>query len=88
MEIYKVKEEDLVGRIKNFPIEVVNKMIERQFDQRGKRDVKVFQEVLGSVFCWADTIEGHEFWSDVLLSKNFALFFKKYPKQGGRRSNR
>ena len=30
METYKVKQEDLIGELEGFPIEVVQKMIERQ----------------------------------------------------------
>jgi len=31
--MYKVKQSDLIGDIKGFPIEVVQKMIERQVEQ-------------------------------------------------------
>lgn len=80
-----ITQKDLIGDIKDFPIEVVEKMIERQVEQGNKADVRVFQKTcLASRseggFSWYDTIEGWEFWNEVILDKNFDLFFAKYPK--------
>lgn len=40
---YTVEHSDLVGDIKDFPIEVVQKMVEMQQKQGNKPDVTVFQ---------------------------------------------
>lgn len=40
---YIVKKGDLKGDIENFPIEVVQRMVECQVEQGNKADVKVFQ---------------------------------------------
>lgn len=84
--MYKVTEKDLIGDLKGFPIEVVQKMLEEQVKQGNKEDVKVFQAFSGEDcslggFDWVKTIEGQDFWYDVLTDKNFNEFFKKYPKK-------
>lgn len=74
------------GEIKDFPPEVVELMLQRQFEQTGKRDISVFEanitagkEIHG--FTWQDTSEEWEFWHDVIEDKDFDVFFEKYPKQ-------
>lgn len=82
--VYKVKESDLKGDIKDFPIEVVQKMVERQYEQINKCDVSAFQfyKCAGTPkgFIWSKTVEGDKFWQEVINSNNFNLFFAKYPK--------
>jgi hypothetical protein len=82
----KVTTKDLIGDLENFPIEVVEKMLEKQYKQVNKKDVSVFQDYKCSDtqrggFHWENTIEGHEFWSDVIRGKKFDLFFKRYPRR-------
>ena len=82
--MYKVKKSDLKGQIKDFPIEVVQKMVEKQVHQGNKADVKVFQVNADSCwdgFEWARTIEGDSFWRNVIYQADFPLFFEKYPKK-------
>lgn len=74
------------GQLEGFPPEVVELMLQRQFEQTGKRDISVFEAnrqagKSSNGFTWEDTIEGHHFWEDVIEDKNFDVFFKKYPKQ-------
>ena len=77
---YKVKPEDLKGEIKYFPIEIVQKMVERQVEQGNEADVSVFQKSIFSGFLWENAVEGHDFWNSVINLHNFGLFFEKYPK--------
>jgi hypothetical protein len=84
--IFKVEQSDLVGGIKDFPIEVVEKMIEEQVKQGKKADVEVFQKNASTDteeggFDWMKTEQGYEFWDEVIGVGNFDLFFKKYPKK-------
>lgn len=84
--MYKVKEEDLIGDIKDFPIEVVQKMVEEQVRQGNPADVSVFQLRItdgrySGGFYWAKTTDGDAFWRRVIMEKNFDLFFDKYPKE-------
>lgn len=80
-----ITKKDLIEDLKDFPIEVVEKMIERQVGQGNKADVSVFQFRVHSDqshggFTWSKTPEGITFWNDVTKG-NFDRFFKKYPKR-------
>ncbi len=80
-----VEQRDLVGAIKEFPIEVVQEMVNEQVRQGNKADVEVFQEYVyaGCVRCgfdWSNSVMGEDFWYDVLYCKRFDIFFQKYPK--------
>ena len=83
---FKVEQSDLVGFIKDFPIEVVEKMIEEQVKQGNCPNVEVFQKYITADvddggFAWNQTDDGTEFWIEILDGGNFDLFFKKYPKK-------
>ena len=85
MSTYKVTKKDLVGKIEGFPIEVVQKMLERQVEQGNKEDVKVFQSnpvasKRWKGFDWEKTIEGGIFWHIIIVLRKFDLFFAIYPK--------
>ena len=67
------------GQIADFPIEIVEKMLERQVEQGNPRDVTVFEnKVYASSrqrgFTWDITQEGGAFWRDIVYNKNFQLF--------------
>ena len=73
---------DLIG----FPKEVIARMLDYQEEQVNPRDISVFerdrtagQYVEG--FAWHKTKEGKNFWYEVIINKDFNLFFEKYPKQ-------
>ena len=40
----KVTKKDLIGDLDNFPIKIVEKMLQRQYEQVGKMDITVFQK--------------------------------------------
>ena len=82
---YNLSEKDSIGDIEGFPIEIIEKMIDKQVSQGNPPNVKVFQErrnieawIKG--FNWRSTSEGCEFWGKVVGGRNFDYFFKKYPK--------
>lgn len=82
---FKVKQSDLKGAIKDYPIEVVEKMIEHQVAQGNKPDVKAFYKYASNDaedggFNWNDTIEGVQFWDNVIGYNNFNVFFERYPR--------
>lgn len=84
--IFKVEQSDLVGKIKDFPIEVVEKMIEEQVRQGNCPNVEVFQkdatfDVEDGGFDWNKTDDDMDFWEEVITERNFELFFEKYPKK-------
>jgi len=74
------------GQIADFPPEIVEMMLQRQFEQTGKRDVSVFEGYKSAAcheggFTWCTTHEGGNFWYDVITEKKFDVFFEKYPKE-------
>ena len=74
------------GQLEGFPVEVVELMLQRQFEQTGKRDVSVFEKYEmadkhNHGFDWTITPEKVCFWDDVISDKKFHVFFKKYPKE-------
>lgn len=71
------------GQLEDFPNEVVEKMLERQVEQGNPRDVSVFENrnnenKRNGGFNWSETIEGSEFWIDVINRKIFNTFFELY----------
>lgn len=74
------------GELEGFPLEVIDKMIERQVEQNNEANVEVFEDenecnsLLGG-FWWRKTIEGKSFWDKVILERKFDIFFEKYPKE-------
>jgi hypothetical protein len=88
MERYIVKQEDLIGQIKGFPIEVVQRMCDCQVEQGNKADVSVFQRYkiaskLDGGFDWLNTKEREPFWLHTTAG-NFDEFFEMYPKPNKR----
>lgn len=71
------------GEIAGFPPEVVELMLQRQYERRGTRDVRIFEENRANGFSWIDTPEGGRFWNKVIMGKNFDLFFERYPRRSG-----
>ena len=74
------------GEIADFPIEIVERMLECQVEQGNKRDVSVFEREKKTTkhfngFFWGETKEDLYFWEEVIANKNFDLFFQKYPKK-------
>ena len=81
----KVEQSDLVGDIKDFPIEVVQAMVDEQVMQGNKADASVFAKDYrsGSLcggFGWNRALDQSPFWENVICNKHFELFFTKYPK--------
>ena len=72
------------GSIEGFPLEVVAKMLERQYKQLGKIDLSNFERNRISVaplgFDWTKTEEGAGLWNSVICRRDFSEFFERYPK--------
>jgi len=74
------------GDLKGFPKEVVEKILEQQVEQGNEKDISIFEKYIRAGkfrggFDWDTTTEGDNFWRNVLIKKNFDLFFQKYPKK-------
>jgi hypothetical protein len=78
------------GALTGFPHEVVEKMLDHQEAQGNPRSVNVLEQLLGHSciitprsaggFTCASTVEGYDFWLEVICKKDFARFFARYPK--------
>lgn len=73
------------GDIEGFPVEVIAKMLERQYERTGAVSVSVFEKdkiafAYQSGFDWDKTLEGDSFWHGVIMMRNFSEFYKRYPK--------
>ena len=84
-KLKKMKHEYQQGELANFPIEVIERMLDCQVEQGNPRDVKIFQENIDATleeggFDWYGTKEELNFWCNVIIDKQFDLFFEKYPK--------
>ena len=77
---YKVTKNDLIGQIADFPIEVVQKMVQRCGEENEVNIITKLQISRLDGFIWKNSIEGYDFWNEVIWRKNFNLFFEKYPK--------
>jgi hypothetical protein len=70
---------------KEIPQEIVDRMLEYQLAQTGKKDINVFIDDVASTkeeygFDWSVTIEGQDFWRDIIVFGEFDKFYEKYPK--------
>ena len=73
------------GYIKEYPTEIVEKMLYYQEQQGNVRNLCVFENIKNPLrseggFSWSDTPEGVKFWNDITINRNFDTFFKLYPK--------
>lgn len=85
METYIVKQEDLIGQLEGFPIEVAQRMVDCQVEQGNKADVSVFQRNKIAMkfeggFDWLNTKERESCWRHTTAGI-FDKFFEMYPKQ-------
>ncbi|MCD0480366.1 hypothetical protein LPB90_18160 [Chryseobacterium sp. LC2016-29] len=75
-----------LGDIADFPKEIIVAMLEWQTMQEYKFDISIFENdrLSGAYnylpgFQWSETLEGFEFWHDVIFYKEFEVFFDLYP---------
>jgi len=77
---FGLTKKDLIDNIKNFPMGVVVRMMEEMKKQRDYIDLRTFQTDITATFTWRSTEAGQDFWHAVIKSKDFNLFFNKYPE--------
>lgn len=80
-----LKEYVPTGKLKDFPVEIIEKIAFYQKEQTGKTNFKIFESDLATTlknggFDWYRTPEGPSFWRDILSFRNFYIFFLKYPR--------
>lgn len=80
----QITKKDLKGQLIGFPVEVVMKMIEYQVEQGNSPNVRIFQKDKfqnnqNGGFSWNNTVDGYDFWYQVIACCDFNHFFNKYP---------
>ena len=81
-----ITEHNLIGEINNFPIEVVEKMVEEQINQGNEPNVDLFTIDKCATryeggFNWESTKDGFRFWEKIIKAEVFDIFFEKYPRK-------
>lgn len=77
-------EQKYKGTIKDFPEEIVDRMLECQVEQGNPKDVSIFESNRHAGrkkgFAWKETKENHDFWKAIIYYKKFEKFYERYPK--------
>jgi hypothetical protein len=86
MSVFEINKSHLVGKIADFPMEVVERMVYEQISQRQKPNPTVFAIKNSAApgeggFSWAASEDGYTFWEKVISHKDWDLFFSKYPRK-------
>ena len=68
-------------QFKDLPVEIQERMLDEQVRQGNKRDAKGFEEDVTEGFSWDRSVEGFDFWDEILLDGNISVFYEKYPKR-------
>jgi len=69
---------------KNLPVEIQERMLDEQVRQGNPRSAEVFEnniianKRLGA-FNWSESVEGYDFWEEIIQNSNLAVFYEKYP---------
>lgn len=79
----KLSKSDLVGELTKIPLEIVKMMIKEQVAQGNEANVRVFQQNRLSNkeyggFNWVNTVNGENFWGDILVKFEFDKFYSIY----------
>ena len=73
-------------KFKDLPVEIQERMLDEQVRQGNPRNADVFEkntkaDAKQGGFTWWASVEGHDFWSDIILRGDIAVFYEKYPKR-------
>ena len=76
-----VETSDLHGYLLDMPVQVVTKMLERMYDENNYVDIDLMRHNVTScaVFNWEVSLEGDDFWNEVINERNYDVFFERYP---------
>ena len=81
-EPYIVKPGDLIGCLAEYPIEVVQRVMDLNFQQDRHETLEDYQKYgIATGFIWDKSPEGYDFWNDLDNTKDTTRFFELYPKK-------
>lgn len=69
------------GDVESYPKEVLHKMLLIQHKQKGHYDLESIEKDKLNSFNPGGTVQGKEFWEDVISNNNFERFFERYPEE-------
>jgi hypothetical protein len=77
----KVEEKDLIGAIKDYPLNIAQDMVDEQVKQGNKADIAVFCKdprlsMRGRGFDWDKSKKGLEYWTEIIDNNNFEALYK------------
>jgi hypothetical protein len=77
-------------QFKDLPIEIQQRMLDEQERQGNPRDANVFEKEITAIipeggFLWEESVEGFNFWKEIIWNRNFAVFYEKYPKESDKK---
>jgi hypothetical protein len=78
----EINKNDIYGSIKNFPLEVVQRMVELTIKEKHtdiEEALKILRNEPWTGFTWAETDEGTQFWYKVIGSYEWWRFYERYP---------
>jgi len=69
---------------KNLPVEIQEHMLDEQVRQGNPRNPEVFETKIWAnkrlgAFNWSESVEGYDFWDEIITNGNLAVFYEKYP---------
>src|SRR5690554_4173340 len=73
-------------QFKNLPVEIQQRMLDEQERQGYPRNAEVFEIKTSAApreggFSWDGSVEGYDFWYEIIHDGNFSVFYDKYPKR-------
>lgn len=76
---FNIQEKDLVGDIKDYPMEIITlAMLETRL-QRSKFTLEhMTKSDISGAFSWVNSEDGFDFWDGICNCKDFSEFYKKY----------
>lgn len=82
MNKFKVKKKHLVGNIKDFPVHIVQAMVDEHARQGCEANLSELAANPWFGFGWKNTEQGHDFWYRVIIEREFDLIPKPVKPKG------
>lgn len=68
------------GELRGIPMEIIERMLECQYELTGGASLESLEVSANNSFNFSRTIEGLDFWNEVLVEREYRIFFDRYPE--------
>lgn len=68
------------GELRGIPMEIIERVLECQYDLSGSMSLELLEIDVKDNFSYGSTIEGVDFWIEVLVDREYRVFFERYPE--------